>query len=719
MKKTIRLKVGGMTCAACSSSVERSLRKTKGILSANVNLVSTYASIEFDDALIDESIINRIIEDTGYSVVKEAPEKGISKQRVWLNFLFAIPLLYLAMAPMVHLPPLFGLNDTQPLLFASVQFILALPVMAINMRLFQKGLKGLIKRSPNMDSLVAIGTLTAFLYSTYALIQISIGNHHFVHQLYFESGVIILALIVFGKFLEEKNKRKTNDAVNKLLDLRPAMVRTMKNGQEVILPIDEVSIGEIVFIKDGDSIPFDGVIRQGNGLVNESMLTGESLPVFKKEQDRVYAGTLNNQGSFQFVVEQVASETMLGKIITLIENTNESKAPIAKLADKVSAIFVPIVLLIAVLSLVIWLLISRDLSFSLQIFVSVLVIACPCALGLATPTAIIVGTGLGAKYGILYKNAEILENTRHIDTIFFDKTGTLTTGAFLVHSLQPVTISENELLTYAYALESQSSHPLAKSIVAHAARLSLPLLPVTDFQSQPGSGISGTIDGNTIKIGNASYVGVTSKEKHATTTLYLSCNDTYIGSIELQDEIKEEATSLIQHLRTLGIQSILLSGDNEASVSAVAKATQMDHYYAQTLPHEKLALIEDYQKEGHHVMMVGDGINDSPSLTKADIGVAIGQGSDITIEASDIVLLKHSIHDVYHAIWIAKATLRTIKQNLFWAFAYNVIGIPVAFGILYPFTQTLLSPMLAALAMSLSSISVVANALRLKQKKIK
>lgn len=719
MNKKIKIKIGGMDCAACSSAVERSLKKTKGILKAQVNLVSTYASIEYDPTLITEKEIEKIILDTGYFIAKEEAQPLISKKRVGLNFVFSVPIFYISMAPMIGLPALFGLHAGNALLFASVQLGLTLPILFLNSSIFIKGFKGLLKKSPNMDSLIALGTTSAFIYSTVSFFLILGGNHHYVHQLYYESGAVILSLVVLGKYLEEKNKRKTNEAVTKLMDLRPETVAIEQAGNEIIIAMDALKIGDIVLIKDGDSIPCDGVILTGEGLLDESMLTGESLPVYKKIDDQVYAGTINSNGSFRLKTKGLDSETMLGKIITLMENTNESRAPIAKLADRIAGFFVPIVLLIALVTFAVWLLISKDIAFSLTIFVSILVIACPCALGLATPTAIITGTGLGAKHGILYKNAEILENTRHIDTIFFDKTGTLTSGEFIVQTIESKNSDPTTLLAYAYSLEKQSSHPLAQSIVAHAKEKKSKDFPVSDFKSFPGQGIQGVINKKLIKIGNATFSGLQHNASTSATILYISENQIPIGSIVLQDSIKKEAYQLIKKIKALGIDPILLSGDNENSVAYVANALEIKHYYAAMLPQEKLEKIDAYQKNNHHVMMVGDGINDSPSLMKADIGVSVSEGSDITIEASDIVLLKNDIDGVYKAIIIAKATLRTIKQNLFWAFAYNVITIPIAAGILYPFTNLLLSPMLAALAMSLSSITVVANALRLKQFKIK
>ena len=719
MKTHIRLKIGGMSCAACSSAIEKALLKSKGVLSVQVNLVSNYANIDFDSDIINESKITQIIQDTGYFVQSEMKKPTYPIWRIWLNFILSIPLFYITMAPMVGLPPLFIFHSGNPTLYALAQLFLTTPVMIINYSIFIKGFKALYHRSPNMDSLIAIGTATAYIYSSIMLIGILQGSHHLLHQLYFESSAVILTLVVFGKFLEENNKQKTNDAVAKLIDLRPTMVTILKDGFEDKIPISALNIGDVVVIKDGESIPCDGQLITGNGLLNESMLTGESLPIFKEIGDTVYAGTINQQGRFTLETQRLGQETMLGKIITLIETTNESKAPIAKLADRISSIFVPIVLSIALVAWAFWFLYTKDLSFSLTIFVSVLVIACPCALGLATPTAIIAGTGVGAKHGILYKNAEILENTRHIDTIFFDKTGTLTTGDFQVQEIVSNSNNPLQLLDYAYSLEKNSSHPLARSIVAYAESKGRMAQEVESFQSFPGQGIQGIIAGRKIKIGNAQFIGITQSMQASSTILYLSEEEIYLGHIALQDTIKHEAYELMKQLHSKRIDTLLISGDHEPSVAFVAKELGIKTYYAAMLPHQKLEKIDDYQKQGKHVMMVGDGINDSPSLIKADIGVSISEGSDITIEASDIVLLKNNLTDVSRAITIATSTLRTIKQNLFWAFAYNVVGIPIAFGLLYPWTQTLLNPMLAALAMSLSSISVVGNALRLKQIKIK
>lgn len=715
--KTTKVKIGGMTCVACSSAVERSLNRAEGIIIAQVNLVSNTATIEYDESIIDEKKIEKIITKTGYSVTKNENEVLYSKKTVILNFIFTIPLFYIAMGPMIGLPIFFDYNE-KAFLYALIQFILVLPILIINYRIFNKGIKGLIKRSPNMDSLVAVGTLTAFIYSTYALIKIMLGNIHFVHSLYFESSGVILALIVLGKYLEDKNKVKTNEAINKLINLRPAMVVIEKNKTHKTITISELKIGDIVIINDGDSIPSDGTIISGRGLLNESMLTGESLPTLKENDDQVFAGTINTNGSFKFKVDSLDSQTMLGKIIALMEHTNETKAPISKLADKIASIFVPIVFVIAIVTFGFWFLIKQDLTFSLTVFVSVLVIACPCALGLATPTAIITGSGLGAKHGILYKNAEILENTRKVDFVFFDKTGTLTTGEFMIKDIIANNYSKDEILKLAYSLEKMSSHPLASSVKKYAEREEVKSYDVDDFESNQGLGIKGVINGKTYKIGNFKFVSPPIELTESATILYLSEDDKYIGSIILQDTIKKEAQDLINNLKNRNIQSVLLSGDNKQSVEYVAKTLGIENYYYGVLPHEKLKLIEEHQEKGHHVMMVGDGINDSPSLVKADIGISVSEGSDITIEASDIVLLRHDIRDVEKAINVAQATIKTIKQNLFWAFGYNVILIPVAFGILYPFTKILLNPMIAALAMSFSSISVVLNALMLKRVKI-
>ncbi len=702
-----------MTCGACSAYLQKQLNKQTGIR-ANVNIATHQAEVYYDADTVTLSMIEKIVVKSGYKVV-QAEEKNYLKQKLIAALCFAIPLFYLCMGPMVGLP---GISD--PFWNVTVQLLLTLPVMGVGYKFYTVGFSKLFHLSPNMDSLVAVGTLASFLYSFYGTVMVWTGNAHFSHHLYYESTAVIIALILLGRFLEHRSRGKTGDAIRSLMALSPKTATVLRDGEETVIPAEEVNIGDIVIVKPGENFSVDGVILFGETSVNESMLTGESLPVDKTVGDTVYGGTANQNGYVRIEATKVGDATAISRIIRLVEDASGTKAPIARLADVISGYFVPAVILTALISAIVWAIFGKDFAFCLNIFVSVLVIACPCALGLATPTAIIVGTGKSAKQGILFKNATALETAHKIDTVVFDKTGTLTVGEPVVTNVFSVSLTEEELLQKTAAMERFSEHPLARAIVKKWGDAPLP--EAENFQSVTGLGISGTVEGAFIKIGNADFVNVPDKTlsnrlaEEGKTPLFISIDENYAGFIAVADAVKETSKKAVKALNESGIETVMLTGDNQKTADAIAKECGIRQVIAKVRPDEKMAKIEALKAAGKTVAMVGDGINDAPALTAADIGIALGNGTDIAMDSADVILVTANPEAVAEAILLSRATMKTIRLNLFWAFCYNTLGIPLAAGVLAPF-GILMNPMIGALAMSLSSVSVVTNSLRLGRKK--
>ena len=743
-KETI--KIGGMTCAACSSRIEKALSKTEGISKASVNLATETAAVEYDPEKIQLSGIEEVVKKTGYEIIRNEEkvnstdehqlrkerETRILRMKFIVSAIFAVPLLYLAMAPMIpgiSLPiPGFLAPDLYPMAFGFTQLLLVIPVVAAGNRFYSIGFRALIQRSPNMDSLIAIGTTAAIAYSLYSLYEIAWGNTHAVHGLYFETAGVIITLILLGKSLEALSKGKTSDAIKKLMGLTPKTAIVIQEGKETVVPIADVKIGHVILVKPGERIPVDGQVIDGHTSIDESMLTGESIPIEKKAGDNVYAASINKNGVIRFQATKVGGDTALAQIIKLVEDAQGSKAPIAQMADIVSGYFVPIVVAIAILAFVGWLIAGHTLAFALTIFISVLVIACPCALGLATPTAIMVGTGKGAEYGILIKGGEALETAHKINTIIFDKTGTITEGKPEVTDIISAPgITGERLLQMAASGEKGSEHPLGEAIVRNAENEGLEIYPVVDFQAIPGHGIEGTIDGVHALIGNRKLMddrNIALEElevrsgqlaEEGKTPMYVALAGELAGIIAVADVVKQSSASAIEKLQAMGVEVVMITGDNKKTAGAIAKQVGIDRVLAEVLPQDKANEVKKLQEEGRKVAMVGDGINDAPALVQADIGIAIGSGTDVAMESADIVLMRSDLMDVPTAIHLSKSTIRNIKQNLFWAFGYNAAGIPLAAGLLYIFGGPLLNPMFAAAAMSLSSVSVVTNALRLRR----
>jgi Cu+-exporting ATPase len=751
--KKIDMKIGGMTCAACSKAVERVVKKLDGVDSVNVNIATEKASINYDPSKVRLSQIKAAITKAGYEPIDEVKnniaqdEDKIRKEKEMKSLfnkfivaiVFAIPLFYIAMGPMVMKPigpwpvPEIINPITNTLNYALVQLVLVIPIMIAGYKFYINGFKSLINLSPNMDTLVAIGTSAAFLYSLYTTYQIASNRvlemHH--HQLYFESAGIIIALILLGKYLESRSKGRTSEAIKKLMGLQPKTAIVLIDGKEVETLIEEVEVGDIILVKPGSKIPVDGIVSDGYTSVDESMLTGESLPVEKKVGDAVTGASINKNGTIQFEAKKVGSDTALAQIIQLVEDAQGEKAPIAKLADVVSGYFVPTVIAIALVSSVLWYFVGgKDIVFALTIFISILVIACPCALGLATPTAIMVGTGKGAENGILIKGGEALESTHKIQTVVFDKTGTITEGKPKVTDVVVNNVDEDYLIQLASSAEKGSEHPLGEAIVRYGEDKGLEVLKVDDFKALPGFGIQVKIDNKVVVLGNkklmlnedVDFEGLSERSdelaSQGKTPMYISVDGKLAGIIAVADVVKESSKKAIEKLHSMGIQVAMLTGDNVKTANAIAKQVGIDVVLAEVLPEDKSKEVENLQLQGKFVAMVGDGINDAPALAKADIGIAIGSGTDVAIESADIVLMKSDLMDVPAAIKLSDETIKNIKQNLFWAFGYNTIGIPVAAGLLYMFGGPLLNPMIAAAAMSLSSVSVVTNALRLKNREI-
>ena len=747
-----KFQVTGMTCSACSATVERNVKKLEGVKEVTVNLLSNSMVVSYDEDKVNNQTIIDTVVKAGYqaalaqknnqkktsSIPAVSPvEQDIKnmKFRLIVSFIFLIPLMYISMGHMFGAPlPNFLTGNENALSFALTQFLLTLPIVYVNRKYFQAGFKNLVKLHPNMDSLIAIGSSAALIYGVFAIYQIGIGLgyqdmetvHHYTMDLYFESSAMILALITLGKFLETKSKGKTSEAITKLLHLAPKTATVIRNGEEQEIPVEEVVVGDRIVIKPGQSIPVDGVIIEGSSSVDQSALTGESIPVEKNVGDKVIAASVNKMGSFHMEAQKVGDDTTLAQIIQLVEDANASKAPIAKLADKISGIFVPVVITIAVIATIVWLILGYPFEFALSIGIAVLVISCPCALGLATPVAIMVGTGKGAEYGILIKSAEALEVAHSVKTVVLDKTGTITEGKPKVTDIVPSEyISEQELLSVAASMEKPSEHPLADAIVAYAQEKKVSLLPTEHFKAVSGQGITASINGTEYYAGNISfisqYVDVENFEElsntfadQGKTPLYFADSNHILGVIAVADVVKPTSAEAISQLKDMHIDVVMLTGDHKKTAQAIQKQLGIDRVVAEVLPQDKEREIRALQEGGHKVAMVGDGINDAPALARADVGIAIGAGTDIAIESADIVLMKNSLLDVVTAIRLSKATIRNIKENLFWAFFYNSIGIRLAAGVFFSLLGWKLNPMFGAAAMSLSSVCVVLNALRLK-----
>ena len=741
MKKDF--KVTGMTCAACSSRVERVLSKMEGVTKAEVNLATEDLHIDYDDSKLKIQDIIGKIEKAGYGAYEVKEDTKIDdtdkedainslKKRFVLSLVFAVPLLYISMGHMMG-APLPSIIDPMKnaMNFALIQLILVIPVMIVGRKFFIGGFKNIVHLSPNMDSLIAIGTSAAFLYGIYAIVKIAGGDTHFSMDLYFESGATILTLITLGKYLEAKTKGKTSEAIKKLMGLAPKKATIIVDGVEKVISIDEVKVGDVILVKPGEKLPVDGEIVEGTTTIDESMLTGESIPIDKNIGDKVFGASINKFGMFKYKATKVGKDTALAQIIKLVEQAQGSKAPIAKMADIISGYFVPTVITLAVISSIVWAISGKGLEFSLTIFIAVLVIACPCALGLATPTAIMVGTGKGAENGILIKSGVALEGAHKINTVVFDKTGTITEGKPKVTDIITKGLSEDELLRYASSAEKGSEHPLGEAIVVAGVERGLELFEIESFKSVPGEGIVTLINDKNILIGNNKLmknnnIDINSVENdvkllasQGKTPMYMVIDGTLAGVIAVADTLKANSKKAVEALHKLGIEVVMLTGDNEKTAQAIAKEVGIDKVVSDVLPGDKANEVKRLQDEGKNVAMVGDGINDAPALAMANIGIAIGSGTDVAIDSADIVLMRSDILDVVGAIQLSKATIKNIKENLGWAFGYNTLGIPVAMGILYAFGGPLLNPMIAAFAMSFSSVSVLLNALRLKRFKPK
>ena len=755
MKKE-QFDITGMSCAACSSRVDKCVRATAGVKDVSVNLLKNSMTVEFDETATDESHIIESVEKAGYGVSVKVGSTGkkastgqaesakdlhrkeyeAMRRRLIASIAFTAPLFYISMGHMMGWPlPSFFHGAENAMVFALTLFILTIPVLIINSRFFRGGLRSLIHRSPNMDSLIALGSGAAVIYGIYALYKIGYALGHgdmqtagaFAMDLYFESAAMILTLITLGKYFEARAKGRTSDAIARLMDLAPKKARVERDGEEMTIPIEDLEKGDTVIIKSGESVAADGIIISGSCSVDESAITGESIPVEKAENDTLIGGTVLSSGFVRMRVVRTGDETTLSGIIRLVDEATSSKAPIAKLADKVSGVFVPIVITIAVVSAVAWLLAGESVEFALSIAISVLVISCPCALGLATPTAIMVGTGRGATNGVLIKSAESLEMLHSIDTVVLDKTGTITRGEPEVTDIiYPSDMTAEEFMAIAASIERPSEHPLARSIVRKAEEMGITTMEASSFDQTPGMGVSAIIGGRRIEGGNRRLLerrglygdDIQQMEERLAdegkTPLFFVCDGRMLGIIALSDTVKDTSPAAIRELKAMGIRTVMLTGDNERTAKAIGDKVGVDTVIAEVLPEDKEKEVRMIQEGGAKVTMVGDGINDAPALARSDIGIAIGAGTDIAIESADLVLMRSDLMDVPSAIQLGKATLRNIKENLFWALFYNAICIPVAAGVLYPAFGIKLSPMIGAFAMSFSSVFVVSNALRLR-----
>lgn len=744
MSKQKEYIIEGMSCASCAMTIENAVSKMPGVDKASVNLATEIMTVEANDSVTPEAIA-KVVDGVGYgarprgkSVEEELEEKNEKKEahlremkrNLTISAIFAVPLLFIAMADMVGIPmPAFLSPMQSPVSYALIQLALVLPIIWLGRPFFVDGFKALSKGHPNMDSLVALGTSAAFLYSLYGTYHVLEGHAHFAMNLYYESAGVILTLITLGKYFEAVSKGKTSMAIQTLVGLAPKMATVLRDGQEVEIPVEEVQVGDLIRVKPGEKVPVDGVVTEGNSTVDESMLTGESIPVSKSVGDEVIGASLNKTGSFILKATKIGKDTALSQIIQLVEQAQGSKAPIAKLADKVSGVFVPIVIVLALVSGLAWYFLGQESwVFALTITISVLVIACPCALGLATPTAIMVGTGKGAENGILLKSGEALEEANHVNMVVFDKTGTITNGTPVVTDVVTADSTDADaLIRLAASLEVASEHPLGEAIVAKAKEQGAAFDEVTNFEAIPGFGIKGHVGETLVFLGNEKWmrenglVDEAMNEKanrfaeQGKTPLYIGYNDAVQGLIVVADTVKESSARAIQTLHEMGIQVAMMTGDHERTAQAIAAEVGIDRVFSEVLPQDKANYVSKLQEEGYIVAMVGDGINDAPALAQAQVGIAIGTGTDVAIESADAVLMKSDLMDVPAMLKLSRATIRNIKENLFWAFAYNVIGIPFAMGVLHLFGGPLLNPMIAGAAMSFSSVSVVLNALRLKR----
>ncbi len=735
----------GLQCAGCVSTVEKVVRDLPGVKEANVNLATEKMMVQFNPKEADVQKIMETVSLAGYQAIlindeEDVLEKTAAKKekqlqslkvRAWVSGVFAIVLLYIAMGEMIGLPlPQILQPMEHPIVFSVTQLILVTPILWVGRSYFVNGFKALIRKHPNMDSLVALGTSAAILYSVWSTIRILAGEYHYVMHLYVESAAVILAFITVGKYFETLTKGRTSQAIQSLVALSPKVATVIRDGKEVEVPVEELQVGEVVFVRPGEKIPVDGVILSGESFVDESMITGESVPVFKKEGSKVVGATLNTTGSFLVEVSQVGKDTTLSQIIRLVEEAQGSKAPIAAIADRVAGIFVPIVMGLSLLAGLYWGLIGGEsFEFVVTVMISVLVIACPCALGLATPTAIMVGTGFGAKRGILIKSSAALEEAGHVGVVLLDKTGTITNGKPKVVDIQVFNdYSKEEVLKVAASIEKHSEHPLGKAIVEEAEKQEFDVLPIEQFQSISGMGIQGIVDGKEVLLGNHLLLQnqkiavddfntvIDEVASQGQTAMFVVIQKQVAGIIVVADTIKATSKEAIQQMKALGLQVRMVTGDHEKTAKAIANEVGIETVYSQVLPNEKASVVEQLLEEGYQVAMVGDGINDAPALAKATVGIAIGSGVDVAIETADMVMMQDDLRLVAKTIQLSKMTMMTIKENLFWAFIYNVIGIPVAMGVLHFFGGPLLSPMIAGAAMSFSSVSVVLNALRLNHK---
>ena len=735
--------VTGMSCASCANAVEKALNKNNDI-NASVNFATEKLNIEYDEKKYNFDKIREIVESAGYGLAEDMTEdkkmelyqekiKSL-KNRLILAIIFVVPLLYISMGHMLGaVLPEFLNPKVNPLNFALAQFVLTLPIIYAGRDFFSHGFKNLVRKSPTMDSLIAIGATAAVLYGIYATFRIVTVDPEAHMDLYYESAGTIITLILFGKLLEAKTKGQTSSAIKKLIGLQPKKAKIIENGVEKEVLIEKLKVGDIVIVKPGEKIAVDGRIVEGATSVDESMLTGESLPVSKKVGDKVVGGSINKNGSIRFEATEIGKNTVLSQIIKLVEEAQGSKAPISRMADIVAAYFVPIVIGIAIITGIAWFLSGSGLVTALSFFIAVLVIACPCALGLATPTSIMVGTGKGAENGILIKSGEALETAHKIKTVVFDKTGTITKGKpVLTNLIAYGKYNENELLKIAASVENNSEHPLAEAIVNEAKEKNIEIKPYEKFRAMPGYGIRATFEGKEVQIGNRKLmenrkinVEISQKDydilsDEGKTPIYISIDNELAGLVAVADVIKETSKEAIEKLKKMGIKTIMLTGDNEKTAKFIAKQVGIDDVISEVLPYQKSQKVKELQEKDEFVAMVGDGINDSPALAQANVGIAIGNGTDVAIESADIVLIRNDLRDVAGAIALSKATITNIKENLFWAFFYNVLGIPFAAGIFYAFFNgPKLDPMIAAFAMSFSSVSVLGNALRLKFFKVK
>ena len=743
--KTQTFAIEGMTCASCAQTIEEAVGKLSGVDKASVNLATEKMQVSYNPSAISVSDVTGAVSNSGYAAVlettdtqdnsraekREKKEKRMKQlsDRFGISIIFTIPVLIISMGPMVGMPlP----NIVDPMInafnFSLLQLILTLPIMVVSWEYFQKGFKTLFKGHPNMDSLIALGTASAFVYSLAATIRTGLGYGNFSDLLYYEVTGVILTLHTLGLFLEERSKGQMSSAIEKLVNLAPKTARVIRNGVEQEITVDEVALGDVIRVRPGESMPVDGVVVEGRTSVDESMLTGESIPVEKESGDEVIGASINKNGSIDYRATRVGSDTTLSQIIKLVEDAQGSKAPIARMADIITGYFVPIVIALAVLAGIAWLIAGQSGIFVLSVIITTLVIACPCALGLATPTSIMVGTGKGAEHGVLIKSGEALETTHNLDTIVFDKTGTLTEGKPIVTDIlvTPLITKEN-LLYYAASGETGSEHPLGEAIVQKSKEENMTLAKPDHFEAIPGYGIRVEIEGKDMYIGNRKLmleqkIDLSSMEKESDrladegkTPMYLSVDGELAGIIAVADTLKENSMKAVKELRRRGVEVIMITGDNKRTAKAIAKQVGIDSVLSEVLPEDKAEEVKKLQEAGKKVAMVGDGINDAPALAQADVGIAVGSGTDVAIESADIVLMRNDLTAVLTAIDLSHATLRNIKQNLFWAFAYNLVGIPVAMGLLYIFGGPLMSPMFAAVAMSFSSVSVLLNALRLRR----